>query len=433
MENGVVKQGRILIILFVSLLSLSFFSCGQSAKGYGVVLWSTDEKLYHAGDVVSIIEDSTVRNSYTFKAPETGDKVETPKFRLMYFKKKKAASDWAKGFEPWKSLFAMTRRDGLAVRSAPDQNADRVYKLRLNEVMKVISKAEKKSAIGDYAGYWYEVLTEEGVKGYCFDLNIEVYDGNKGIPEQNDPVMALVDKALSKNYRPASFGEMIREGRIDLVLFNPDRGFFPDPETKTIKVVLEDGSLSFSYTGITPVSSGVYAFDGSTAQLSVFSDTDIALRYSSNNKEYVQNFTYIEDMELVIQQERERRQTLIADFTSRFRSLASSAYGSIRFGDDGSFTWENFSRLKPDIIPQAAAEKGTIQFFVFLSKELKNSYSGVISFHFENTGPDDFTHFLYSYTDRGVRFVSMPQRLIKDRVIQKENPSPIVISFSAGN
>jgi hypothetical protein len=162
MENGVVKQGRILIILFVSLLSLSFFSCGQSAKGYGVVLWSTDEKLYHAGDVVSIIEDSTVRNSYTFKAPETGDKVETPKFRLMYFKKKKAASDWAKGFEPWKSLFAMTRRDGLAVRSAPDQNADRVYKLRLNEVMKVISKAEKKSAIGDYAGYWYEVLTERG-------------------------------------------------------------------------------------------------------------------------------------------------------------------------------------------------------------------------------------------------------------------------------
>ncbi|HOV64398.1 MAG TPA: hypothetical protein PLG43_11015, partial [Spirochaetia bacterium] len=287
--------------------------------------------------------------------------------------------------------------------------------------------------LGDYTGYWYDVLTENGVRGYCFDLNIEVFDIEKGIPQEQDPVMAVVEKALSKEYRPASFGDMIREERIDLVLFNPLYGFFPDPESKSFTIVTEEGSLSFSYSGISPVSSGVYAFDGTTAQLSVFSDTDIALRYSHNNKEVVQNFTYIENIEEIIEKEKERRQAVLADFVQRFRSVTSSAYGTIRFQDDGTFSWENFSRLKPDIVPEKASGKGTIQFFVFLAPELRGRYTGVVSFHFENTGPTEFTHFLYTITETGIRFVHAPERTIKDRVVQRENPSPIVLSFSTMN
>jgi len=435
MENGIVKQTaqKVIIFLCISVFCTVFLSCARGAKGYGVVLWSTDESQYQAGDLVSILEESSVRNSYTFKSPVTKAKIEVPKYRIMYFKKKKAAADWASTFSPWAHMFAMTRRDGLAIRSAPSQDADRVYKLRLNETIKIIGKVEEPATLGDYTGYWYDVLTENGVRGYCFDLNIEVFDIEKGIPQEQDPVMAVVEKALSKEYRPASFGDMIREERIDLVLFNPLYGFFPDPESKSFTIVTEEGSLSFSYSGISPVSSGVYAFDGTTAQLSVFSDTDIALRYSHNNKEVVQNFTYIENIEEIIEKEKERRQAVLADFVQRFRSVTSSAYGTIRFQDDGTFSWENFSRLKPDIVPEKASGKGTIQFFVFLAPELRGRYTGVVSFHFENTGPTEFTHFLYTITETGIRFVHAPERTIKDRVVQRENPSPIVLSFSTMN
>ena len=96
MEKGVVKQGRLAILLLISLAAALFISCSQGASGYGIVLWSADEELYHTGSIVKIIEDSTLRNSYTFKAAETGEKAEAEKFRLMFFKKLKAANEWLK-------------------------------------------------------------------------------------------------------------------------------------------------------------------------------------------------------------------------------------------------------------------------------------------------------------------------------------------------
>ena len=135
----------------------------------------------------------------------------------------------------------------------------------------------------------------------------------------------------------------------------------------------------------------------------------------------------------IIDKEIERRDNLYNLFLES-GTLSSSAYGKIVFSEDRQVKWTNFRRLVPKIIPKQADTTGIAKFQVFLSDNLKNNNDGVISFHFNNTPIDAYINFLYSFSDKGVKFIYIPQSEIKDNIALKESSSPIVIFFSfAGN
>ena len=132
------------------------------------------------------------------------------------------------------------------------------------------------------------------------------------------------------------------------------------------------------------------------------------------------------DSDGFIQAERERREALVAEFLSRGNVLASTAYGSITLEDDGSFLWEGYDILVPDVLPATFTGSGRLEFSVFLSDEMRARYDGVFRLRLAPRG--DIV-FLYTMTDDGMRTSYVPAGLVTDNTVSDEPLTPIVVFF----
>ena len=98
---------------------------------------------------------------------------------------------------------------------------------------------------------------------------------------------------------------------------------------------------------------------------------------------------------------------------------------------DGSFTWSDYDRLIPQIIPDGSDGTGKIKFNNFLSGNLGDEYTGVISFGFKFGDRIIPVIFLYTLLEKKLRLTFVPENDITNDIVRKKSISPIVIAFSA--
>ncbi|MFP4384046.1 MAG: SH3 domain-containing protein, partial [Spirochaetia bacterium] len=360
---------------------------------------------------------------------------EMEKWRIAFFNDRPEAETYSLEYRPYADIRVRSEKDGtLPVRNEPNNQSETVYKLTLHEEAKVLEKATGEVSLSGLSGTWYKILTREGVTGYCFDYYLTVIDPDAALIDQDDGRM---DEDLAYFFdhvwRPLRFAEMVDAERIDLTRFNSSYGLFPDLEEKRIVLRTPYYTLNFDYDSIKKLSPNRYSVEGTSLQLTFrgSEEKEVVVQYSYQKD--VHRYVYIlldRDIDEIIQEELDRRQSLYSTLIARSNTLHSEAFGTITMTPNRTFTWEGFERLIPQVISPEAQPNGTVHMQVFIGLRLSEVYDGAVSFHFAGTPPEYYVHFIFDITASGVKFVYVPDKDVNKNLILKESLSPLTIFFS---
>jgi hypothetical protein len=375
------------------------------------------------------------------------DKMEIPLSQFELVGGRGKARKRAEAFSPYALTYAETLQDGLPIRDNPDNSARRVYRLRTGEIIKVLAQAEGNPAIsatGDpLPGEWYRVLTEDGNTGYCFSYRLKLFEHYGGPlavvrTEQEEAEDPDLENLLTKTWSPESYGVMVNNRRLNLEELSRQWRFDPGQDTGIARVYLPSVDQTFSYTAIRPAGSRAWRFEGSSLQMSLRSDTVLAVQYTESGGA-LRTLLFVAlpaEVEDLIIQETARREALFHNIFAQGPAFTSNNYGTISFTEAGEFNWTGFDILVPQVIPRAAAGKGRIAMDLFLGPSFQDRYNGAFSLRFENTaspreagGPDMTVRFLYTLDSQGFRLEYVPETSLDDITVVRRASSPIVLYF----
>jgi len=421
-------------LLTVALLALA--SCGVRAAGYGVVLWGETIGAPQTGAVVPIVREEPINSSYLILVPGEGKAREYPMGRIRFFARKADAAAFAAAYVPSLTSWAVVMKEDpppLPVRESPAPEAKVVYKLKFQQLLKIVSRSADKVTIKPYTDYWYEVATEDGAAGWCFGHFLRPF-AVPGDPRQEAQRILgqdeTLDRIMGTTWRPDWFREMIGKGTIDLTMLRDDVGLFPSPADKVMRLALPLSTFEFRYTGIQKLGAASYAFTGTDLRITVLDDERISVSYRYKDQPVTGVYAVMkEDVADVIAAEQKRRADLYDSLRKTGSTLVSSAYGTIRLQDGMRFAWDGFSRLVPSVIGPNAKGKGSIDFTLRAAKDLSGEYDGVITFVFDEY-PTAGVSFLYKAASGGLRFTSLGRDSLQGLVVNRPGISPVVIFFT---
>ncbi len=433
-----------MVLLSTALLATA---CGARA-GYGVLLWTPSgaggspgqaeqqvvspvPPLGPNGSVLPLARESKMQNVYWVRPPGQRRLMEVPVWRMRAFEAKKGAEQFASAYRPLASVYAYSLRRGLPVREAPGQDARIVYKLDLNQVVKVVWRAERPQKAGAYTNRWFRVLTADGYDGYCFGQYLVLFHtaldpySEAAAAQARDENLARV---LAGVWRPEYFREMIDKKRFDLRRFREDVGLFPEPAAKRVRIRKSIASYLFDYRDVRKLSASSYQFAGSDLRVEVLGEDRLVASYPTPERLVSEVYVLIEeDVEELISKERERRQEIYKAFAGSV--LRSSAYGTIEFGDNMSFVWKGYERLVPSVVPPGAGETGRVDFRYHLDAEAARRYDGVITFRFGALPAERDVSFFYKLEGSAVRLVYAVPRGGDDLLMRSSAASTWVLFF----
>jgi hypothetical protein len=381
-----------------------------------------------------------IPDAYQSKSIE-GNKFEIPLWQLELVGGKGAAKKRAAEFSEYARLYAETMQDGLPIRDAPDNNARRVYRLRMGQIIKVLTKTEGNPAISatgePLPGDWYQVLTEDGAVGYCFSYRLKLFEHAEGAltvtqSVAEKPEDTELEMVFSKEWYPEWYGAMVSSRRIDPEELAKRWCFVPGQDLGIAHMYLPGLDRSFTYTGIQRVGNQSWRFEGAPLQMSLRSDTTLAVQYTENGGvlRTVLFVTLPMDLEDLIVQELERRNALFQNLYSLGPVLKSTNYGNLSLTREGKFTWTGNSNLIPQIIPASALGSGSVLMGLFLDPSLENRYDGAFTLRFDSiNGSDVRAHFMYTADDQGLRIEHVPPENLEGVNITRRSASPMVIYF----
>lgn len=252
------SPSRALSLLAAALGALLLASSCAPRLGWGLLLWNDQEAGLHAGAVVPVYIKSNIEKQYVIGVPGGKRKVELPLWQLELFRSKRAAEKARLPFGPYLTSYLFANRDGLPVRDAPSNSGRRVYRLRAGQSVKVLSEAkgdQVETGGQTLAGSWFQVLTEDGTRGYVFSNTMRLYDELTESPpslaqSSADDAARNVDLVFSRTWRAEYFQAMIDDGRVDLDIFNARYGLFADAVRRQIRIELPAVSQVFNYSSI---------------------------------------------------------------------------------------------------------------------------------------------------------------------------------------
>ena len=107
------------------------------------------------------------------------------------------------------------------------------------------------------------------------------------------------------------------------------------------------------------------------------------------------------DITQVLADEVERRTEEVASLVNMGPEFSSTNYGTLMFGFNGVFSWQDYDLLVPSVINQNAQPSGTVRVQYFISSALKKEWDGVLTFMFD--GMEDEVNLLYKKASNGLR------------------------------
>jgi hypothetical protein len=420
-------------LVTISLLALS--SCGRRAIAWGLLLWGDTSGPFATGTVVSINRESQLGDTYLVSVKGERETREFTRGRIRKFAHRAEAIAEAERVQPWLTTWAYSRKQDpppLPIRETADASAKTVYRLRYQQLVKVIGRSAERFEIKPYTDYWYEVATEDGFAGWCFGYYLKVYTAEGDPTAEQERLLSTDDtleRILGTTWRPDYFRKMIADGRIDLHTFREDVGLFPDPENRTFRLGLTRETIEFPYQRIDRTTSTTYAAVGTDLRITVLDEERISVSYRNGEQQAGGLYASMtEDVATVISAEAERRKALYDALRGKGATLTSSSYGTIRLEADQRFTWKGFERLVPSVIGAKASGPGKVDFPYHVGRELSGRYDGVITLVFDDGVTE--ASFLVANAEGGVRLTSLAHDAFDELDAVRVGISPVVIFFA---
>ena len=441
------KEKRILKLFACTIFCVLFSTC-SSSLGWGVLLWSIEDPPIPSGTVLQVFLKSNINKVWIVGIPQhlideksENDKIEIPLDHLDFFSRKSNAEKRAKEFSEFATIYAENLQDGLPVRNNPDNNARRVYRLRLGEIVKILKRVEGTPAISSSGtplpGEWYKVLTEDGNTGYCFSYRLKLFSHTEG---QLAPIESItgenvldgeLEAILEKTWSSESYYNMLNENKINLEELRNNWRFDPGQETGIARIFMPEINRTFNHTAIVPDGTRAWRFEGADLFMEMRSETTIAVKYLDSGQTktllFVSLPTSVDDL---IVQESARRSRQIGIIYNNGPDFTSSNYGTINFRSNGSFSWRGFDKLIPQYIPESIEGEGTILMNLFLSENLATQYDGAFTMRFSNSeGRPHLLQCMYVIDNQGFRLEIVPDYCIDEITVMRRASLPMVLYF----
>lgn len=439
----------LLVLIFASTMGL-FVSCKEKIMGYSVVLWNVPECNLQDGDVVPVYIRSNISHVYVIGvedeiAAANGikkelEKKEVPLWQLTEPVKKSKIDAVQKKYTEYAHKYASVKTDGLPARAEPVNTSKQVYRLRKNEVIKILYQGQGQAPMTGgkpLEGEWYRILADDGTQGWCFSYNLVFFEtdrhgkriGNADI-DTEDEEDVYYNNIINKTWYPDSFRTMIQNGNIDLTKIHPSYNFMLDEENQKVSLNLTKIHESWDYEGYTKTNEKQYTLKNIPIII-VYKKADfIVVRYTGpDGKPQELNFVRIDgDLNEIIAEEKTRRTEAFNSVVEHGPNFRSSNYGTLVINADGSFRWTNYKLLVPSIISASAKNTGTVSVKYAVGKNLAASYDGVLTFKFE--GMTQEVNFLYKKEEGRLRLEDATEATINGNLITAKGSSPITLSFS---
>jgi len=415
--------------------------------GWGILLWTTEEPPILSGTVLPVYIRSNIDRVWVVGVPETsrkdGDatKIEIPLSLFEFSGSKRKALKRADEFAQFASIYAENMQDGLPIRDAPDNGSRRVYRLRPGEIIKILDMVEGNPPISTTGeplpGEWYQVLTNDGVRGFCFSYRLKIFSHNEGpllaAPVSGretvlDPDLELV---LSKTWSPELYQQMVNSRRIDISEMEKKYRFDPGQDTGIAKIYLPDVEMEFVYDSIFPDGERAWRFEGANLQMNLRTNTTLAVQYidSSGARRTLLFSSLSADIDDIILQENSRREAQYMSIYSQGPAFTSNNYGTITFTESNNFTWTGFDLLVPQLIPFESSGRGRVLMDIFISATLAERYTGAFTFKLTDVTPNRNLYFMYSLDNQGLRLEVVPDFGIEDITVTRRASAPMVLYF----
>ncbi|WP_461255706.1 SH3 domain-containing protein [Treponema sp. R80B11-R83G3] len=408
-------------------------------------MWSIDDPPVDSGVILPVYIKSNIEKKWVVGMPEKSipqndNKIEIPLTQLEFIGSKRKARKWADNFAPYAMMYAENLQDGLPIRDNTDNNAKRVYRLRLGEVVKVLGVANGTppiSTTGDpLPGEWYKVLTNDGVSGYCFSYRLKIFNQNENSVQQSGTVKRdtpdpELDVVLSKTWSSEIYLQMINSKRINIQMLEKNYRFDPGQETGVARIILPDLERQFTYQRINSEGEKAWSFEGTNLQMVLRNNTTLAVQFMENSgtKRTLLFSALPTKVEDIIIQENARRETQYLAIYNQGPVFTSNNYGTITLMKTGDFSWKGYELLVPQVIPQETKGGGRISMDLFISPSYEDRYNGAFTLRFTDVRQKNTVYFLYALDNQGLRLEVVPDYGIEDITVMRRAPSPVVLYF----
>lgn len=423
-------------ILGLALILCCLTSCSDSISGYSMLLWSLPDYNLSDCDVVPVYIKSNISQTYVIGIPGTEEKIEVPLWQITEPVSKRKAEQKVERYLPLKHMYARVVLDGLPIRADAANTAKQVYRLRENEVIKVLYKGNGAAVMAgtnnQMQGEWYRVMASDGTMGWCFSYNLRIYDETETVvveTVEEEKVDEYLEAALSSRWYPDYYSDMIRHNQVSVERMRSQPAFDPGRDSGTIRFDYDDISVTYPYNGITTTSEFVYRFNDAPFIMTIKRTGYIVLQYTddSGKPQAFDLVTLGASVDDVISKELERRASEYEMLKSFGPEFSSSNYGDITFGDSSQFTWTGWRQLVPSVFENGIGTTGNVVIKYFVDAKLAFSYDGVLTFSFSSGNEYSF---LYKREDTGLRLENVDPRQIKDGVVLNRASSPVVLFFT---
>jgi hypothetical protein len=321
-----------------------------------------------------------------------------------------------------------------------------VYRLRVGEIIKILSITEGNPAISasgePLPGDWYRVLTHDGATGYCFSYRLRIFEQNEGAVlaapvTREDIADPDLDMVLTKTWSPESYLDMINSKRINISDFEKHWHFDPGQDTGIARISLPDLQKEFVYDGIYPEGERAWRFEGTSLQMNLRTNTTLAVRFTEEGSGGMRTLLFVAlsaDVDDLILQEDSRREAQFTAIYDQGPGFTSNNYGTITFSADGEFLWTGYELLTPQVIPYEATGEGQVDMDLFLTPSFEERYTGAFTFQFDNPPKtQNRLCFMYTLDNQGLRLEVVPDFAIEDITVTRRSTSPMVLYFYRDN
>ena len=407
-------------ILFFLFILLALTSCNNK-MGYFLVAWPEDFSVMGCADLFPIRSESHLRKTHILNLGNN-KYAEIASFRGFVFRTLQEAKAAQSELWEFKDLFAYADAK-TPVRETPDVQSARVYILREGQVVKIIGRGKEKVQLGDHlSGYWYKVITDDGIIGYCFDRNLNIYmDDGKGNSTRTIDITMFTDRFFGSPWYPVEYREEMEEDYPDLAILRDGRCLWGDLEKKEIS--LRDGKkeINFSFSEVKQQSQNRILFVGSSIDVSFYPDGRIFVRYSDEGVDRSEFFTTLDrPLQDYIAEQNKLKTQEYNILLRRVEYYESPESGRLRFNSNKTFVWTERYDKMADFIPAANGDKGVVDNRRYVSEKLKKSrgYDGVITMTFSRTAKA-MSFIFKRLTNGDLQLIYVPEDFFKGLVITR--------------
>lgn len=419
------------IYIFFFLLILIVLTGCDNKMGYFLVAWPEDFSVMGCADLFPIKSESHLRKTHILNLGNNKF-AEIASFRGFVFRTMQEAKAAQSEMWQYKDLFAYAEAK-TPVREKADVHSARIYIIKEGQVIKIIGRGEEQVTLGEHlTGYWYKVITDDGIIGYCFDKNLTIYmDDGKGNSTRTVDITMFTDRFFGNQWYPVEYREEMEEDYPNLAILRDGRCLWGDFEKKDI--YLRDGKREhrFRFTEVKQQSQNRILFIGSSVDVSFYPDGRLFVRYADEGVDHSEFFTTLDTplQDYIAEQNKLKTQEYTI-LRQRVQYFESPENGKLKFNSDRTFVWTERYDSVEEFIPSANGDKGLVDNRRYVSAKLKKSrgYDGVITMTFSRTAKE--MNFIFKRLTNGdLQLIYVPEDSFKGLVLTRLPDNSRILMF----